>query len=286
MVIAFLSMLVAGGPQFQSEGLPTFNYTAAFSAGQREIVLGPIPYHDVTMEVRYEKDTDAQYTPNKIIGPSWEEYATGYVRWDVSDTTLFDKPCRKLRMEGITKGKNSTKTKDISYATRNSTTYWITPEGKVLRQHIQLVDPSETKTAEAVFWSDHIEVSVDDKRGRRSFTVYPNVDLSLIDMQFKPMMEGDKVVLPYKEYYVFEPFTQAFIKYKAAVGGTFHGTWLAMKFDGTHIDIDGPRGRIIAYISKEGDLVKADLGNNRSLVLNNLPESRDPKYKASVGHGG
>jgi len=284
MPIPFLSMFVILGWQTTFEGLPTATYVPAVSPGEREIVLGPALQGDVTMEVRFEKDIPAEFTPNKILGPTWTEYSQGYVRWEVKDGALFDKPCRILKTEGITRGTNKTKLKVLEYATRNSTTYWITPEGKLLRQSVTLVDPRETKTAECVFWSDHVEVSTSDKRGRRAFTVYPNIDLSLVDLQFKPMIQDNKIVLPKKEYYAFEPFSQAFLKYTATVAGEFHGTWLGTKFDGTHVDIVGPKGtQTTVYISKEGDLVKVDLPANQALVLNNLPHSKDPLYQKTVG---
>jgi len=84
---------------------------------------------------------------------------------------------------------------------------------------------------------------------------------------------------------VFDPFKQAFDKYKASVSGSFHGQFLAMNFQGTHVDIEGPKGTIKAYVSKEGDLVKVDMPENHSLVLDNIPRSRDPIYLKTAGRG-
>ena len=279
-------MLVLLVAHHQDGPLPRFKYIPAASAGQREIVLGPQLQYDTTMEVRLEKETPTEFTPNKVLGPAIMDYALGYVRWSVTDGKLFDTPCRILKMDGVTKGENRTKTKNITYGTQNTTTYWITQTGKLLRQSVHLIDPEEVKVAECVYWSDHIEVSVSDARGRRSFTVNPNIDLSLIDNQFKPMIADNKIILAYKEYYVFEPFSQAFIKYKATAAGTFHGSWLATKFEGMHVDIEGPKGTTSVLVSKEGDLVKAEMPDNRSLVLNNLPHSKDLLYQKTAGASG
>jgi len=59
--------------------------------------------------------------------------------------------------------------------------------------------------------------------------------------------------------------------------------FLAAKFEGTHIDIEGPKNTVKAYLSKEGDLVKVDLPDNRTLVLDSLPHSRDPMYQKTSG---
>lgn len=273
------------GVQGVVRDLPQPYYAPAFTAGQREVVFGPDPLAEVTMEVRNEKITPAQFTPNKILGDSDEIYSIGYVRWSVTDGTLFDKPCRILKMDGITRGENKTKFKSFQYASRNTTTYWITTEGKILRQSVYLANPWETQKAECVYWKDHIDVSVDDKKSRKTFSVYPSVDLSLVDLQFKPMFDGQKVLMHTKEYFVFDPFTQAFLKYRVGVGGNFHGTFLNMKFEGTRFDIEGPKATVKAYISKEGDLVKVDLTESTALVLNNIPRSRDPMVQASVAKG-
>ncbi len=279
--LAGFALLLAG--QGVVQDLPKFSYLAAYTPGQREIALGPLPQYDVTMEVRFEKTTNAEFTKTKIYGESLTSYSKGYVRWSCIDGKLFDKPCRILKMDGITKGENRTRIKTISYGSRNTTTYWISPEGKLLRQSIQLLDPEGVRNAECIYWADHIEVSVADRKGRRSFTVFPKIDLSLLDLQFKPMLDGEKVILPFKEYYVYNPFEGSFDKYKATVGGSFHGSWMATKFDGTHVDIEGPEGRVVAYISKEGDLIKVDLPKNHALVLDMLPHSRDPFYIKTSG---
>jgi hypothetical protein len=240
------------------------------------------------MQVRYENEVPAQLGYGRVLGDALLIAAMGYVRWSVTDGSLFDQPCRILKMDGTTKGSFTFKTRRVEYATRNTTTYWITKEGKLLRQSVHLSDPTETKVSECVFGADHIDVSVSDHKGRRSFTVYPSVDLSLVDLQFKPMIVDNKVVLSRKEYLVFEPFNQEFVKYKATAVGTFRGTWLATKFEGSHIDIEGPKGKIAAFVSKEGDLVEADLTATQSLVLDRLPDSKDPfvqKQISAVGKG-
>jgi hypothetical protein len=283
MGFAVLCLLTFRGAQGQLEKISFAQYRSAVTAGQREIALGVMPQRDVTMQVRFEKTIPAEFTSSTTFGETLIEYSRGYVRWSVTDGVLFDQPCRILKMDGITKGVHHFKTKRQEYASRNQTTYWVTSAGKILRQSVHTVDPADDRNAECTFAADHIDVSVSDGKGRRSFTVYPSMDLSLLDMQFKPMVSGTKVLMPTKEYYVFEPFNQGFIKYKATVAGTFHGTWLATKFDGLHVGIEGPEGKTIAYVSQEGDLVKADLINSEELVLDNLPASRDPLFKAFDG---
>jgi hypothetical protein len=255
----------------------------AVTAGQREVVLGPKLQYNIVMEVRCETDTPAVIGAGRIAPPSNFDYSIGYVSWSVTDGELFNKPCRILKTEGTTKGEYVTKLKRYPYVCQNTTTYWILPDGKLLRQSVELIDPDSKRHAEAVFWSDHIEVSIADAKNSRSFTIFPNIDLSLLDAQFKPMIDAGKIVQAYKEYYKFDPFTQAFTKYKASVTGTFHGSWLATKFEGPHVEIEGPKDLETVYVSKEDDLIKVDLPQNTSIVMEYLPHDKDPFFKAFSG---
>jgi len=282
MPFPILSLLILGSQDRVREGIPHFSYKPAITVGQREIVLGPLLLSDTVMEVRFDNDVPAVIGEGKVAPPAWKEYAKGYVRWSVSDGMLFNKPCRILKTDGTTRGENSTKLHKMQYGVENTTTYWIRPDGKLLRQAVELADPNSRRHAEAVFWDDHIEVSIADGPKSRSFTIYPNVDLKLVDAQFKPMIDDGKIVQQYKEYCSFDPFTQAFTKWKATVNGTFHGTWLGTKFEGPHIDIEGPKDtdNETVFISKENDLIKVDLAEHTAIVLSFLPKDRDPFSKA------
>ncbi len=274
------SILCLSVPFQQFDGLPRFTYKPAVMVGQREIILGPQLQPDTVMEVRVEGQTEAPIGEGKFGGATFTEYAKGYVRWSVTSGTMFEKPCFILKSEGLTKGENVTKTKRIAYACQNFTTYWIRPDGKLLRQSVILNDPFGKRHAEAVFWPDHIEVSIADSKNNRSLTMYPNIDMSLLDAMFKPMMDGEKVLTSFKEYCTFDPFTQAFTKYKAEVSGSFKGSWLGVKFEGRHVNITGPKESQVAFMSKENDLVRVDLPEHTCIVLNFLPHDKDPFYKA------
>ncbi|MDR3690298.1 MAG: hypothetical protein P4L46_13030 [Fimbriimonas sp.] len=286
MLLALSSLVVIRAGYGQIEGLPKFDFKPAVMVGQREIVLGPLVQPDTVMEVRYDNDVPAEFGKGPIAPPSSFVYSKGYVRWSVTDGMLFNKSCRILKSEGLTKGEIILRTRRVPYACTYRESYWILPDGKLLRQSAEQEDPYGKRHAEAVFWPDHIDVSVVDSKHTKSFSMYPNVDMKLLDAQFKPMVDSGKIITDLKEYYTFDPFTQGFTKYKATVTGTFHGSWLATKFEGPHIEIDGPKQTQMVYVSKENDLIKVDLPDHLSIVLDFLPRDRDPLYQMSTGKKG
>jgi|GEM_PF-3267670 len=281
MVMLALSILFAQDRTFI--GFPKHLYKPAMTVGQREIILGPVPQPDTVMEVRYEKEQQAEFTNSAIFGGTDIIYAKGYVRWSVTEGTMFNKQCLVIKTDGITKGEIKTKTKRLEYANQNTTTWWTQPDGKLLREAIALSGPEGQRKAEIVFWPDHLEVSVSQGNERKSYTLFPNIDMSLFHTMFKPMVEGDKITQTYKEFYTFDPFTKEFTKYKAFVSGNFKGTWLGEKFEGKHFNIDTDKVSQVAFLSKENDLIKVDLPDDTSIVLNFLPHGRDKFYKATAG---
>ena len=265
------------------EEIKPLEFAPAVSTGEREIILGPELVRDTTMQISYEKEIPPTFTSGSVIGGSLIQNSRGFVRWSVLDATLFEKPCRILKYDGITKMVHQGKTKREEFLTQNTVTYWVSVDGKILRQSNRLIDPLTTRKAESVFFSDHIEASVEDEKGRRSFTLFPKVEMKLFDQQFQPMVNANKFLINYKDYCVFDPFKQATLQYKASASGNFKGTFLATKFEGLHVDLTGPDGRRVAYISKEGDLVYVERPNGESLVLNMLPASKDPAYSHPTG---
>ncbi len=195
MLLPLLCLVNLLGTQIQLDPLPQAQYRPAIIGGQREVVLGPQLQYETTMQIDYDKYVDAVVGDHYVSPAGSANYSEGFIRWSVKDDSLFNSPCRLLKMDCLTKGVNHYVTKKIEYSSSNSTSWWITPEGKLLRQSVRLIDPTGQKSAECVYWSDHIEVSIVDAKGRRAFTVFPNVDLSLVDAQFKPMVVDNTVVL-------------------------------------------------------------------------------------------
>jgi hypothetical protein len=108
-------------------------------------------------------------------------------------------------------------------------------------------------------------------------SLFPN-DMEKLQLQFKPMIVDGKVVMRDKEYLVYDPFTSGFVKRAAHVGGSFRGSYLQLPFEGSHVDFEGlMTGKVKAYISKEGDLVKLDLPQNRYVILSSTPPGKEKK---------
>ncbi len=277
MVSALLVLAMV--PQRQVEGLPDLNVKVAFMPGQREVVLGPLPQRDFVMSVIHSKDYPGTYDGKGLAPPVWDEYPLGHVRWSVTDGEIFNRPCRIIRMQGMTQSQIPMKRlKKVVGVQNDATTVWyLGVDGKIIRQYEARGGHNGQKIANCTYGEESIEVQVEENGRRRVTTVFPAVDMEKLHLQFRPMIVGDRTVMEEKEYFVYDPFGGGFEKRTAKISGKFNGMWLQKKFQGRHVDITGPQMTVKAYISDQGDLIKADLPRDDFFILQTLPPSLDRK---------
>ncbi|AIE84781.1 hypothetical protein [Fimbriimonas ginsengisoli] len=279
MLSAVLSLVLAQQGR-QIENLP-FEMPEAIFPGQREVVLGVLPYRETIMQLIYSKDLPSTADMKGINPPVWDEYPLGFVKWSVKPDSFAGKPCMSLRMEGLFvpsynfKFKGGTKQVRTSLDVRGVSQWWVTSDGTILRQYEQRMDKRGIRSANCTYGKDSVTVQVDNYGARSATELFPS-DMDQLQLQFKPMIVEGKVVMPEKEYLVYDPFTSGFIKRTAKVAGRFNGNYLQLPFEGNHVDFSGLiPGTVKAYISKEGDLVKIDLPHDRYCVMNSTPPGKE-----------
>lgn len=261
----------------QQHAIPGKNATLSlysYMPGMREVVMGMgAPYPDTRMQVIFQTDRQAHFPAGggTITAGGVTEIALGHVRWSVKEETFAGKKVRVLRCEGQLKEK-LTKTLEVTIS--DTLAYWVDEDGKILRQYNQQVRPYQTRTANCVYQKDSIDISVDDEKGRRATSIFPNVEMDELHAQFKPMIVDGKAVMETKEYYVFDPFQSTFDKHTARVSGWAGGTYFAMKFKGKSFEISNPRLTQNVAISEEGDMIHVILPKERFIVMQNIPPGK------------
>ncbi len=248
----------------------------AFLPGQREVVLGPIKQPQQLMQVAWTKEFQARRVGNEYVMPGWKDEAIGSVQWKVSDDVLFGKPCTLLKMSGWTKQIftiQKPKHAELAYVAKSASSYWLR-DGKIIRQFEMRDDQFDGYRTATMTYSDDSILAFIDKAGKRDQLNINVAEMPLLHAQFTPMIVGGKVVLEKKEYIVYDPFGHGMEKRTATVSGQFNGSWGGEKYKGRSIDIEGQYVKQKAYICEEGDLVKADLPNDRYYELQSLPPCR------------
>lgn len=265
-------------PQRDVQGVPALDVRDAVMPGQREVVLGPLPYRDMVMTVIHSKDYPGPYDGKGLSPPVWDEYPLGHVRWSVTDGTLFDRPCRVIRLQGMTQSQIAMRRlKKVAVVQNDALAIWyVAFDGRILRQYEQRSGYNGVKSANCTYGEDSITVQMEENGQRRVTTVYPSA-MEKLHLQFRPMIAGDKVLMETKEYLVYDPFTGGFEKRTAKISGRFAGQYLQTNFRGRTVDLTSPRTTVKAYIGEEGDLVKADLPKDDFIVLQTVPPGKEKK---------
>lgn len=262
-----------------------FDFPEPIFAGGREVLLGPVPYAESVMTLVYSKDKPAVLNSNGFNGPTWEESTLGFVRWSVKPDHFGERPCLVYRTEAVYRPayrfdfKGGTRQAKVEVDVQGVREYWIADDGTILRQYEQRRDSRGVRTANCTYGADSVDVTVEEFGKRRATTLYPS-DMANLQAQFRPMLVEGKVKIPEKEYLVYDPFASRFERRVAKVTGAFRGTFLAMNFRGTSLEVEGdPEGKFRAFVSDEGDLVKMELPKDRFLILQAIPPNRFAKSR-------
>jgi hypothetical protein len=238
--------------------------------------------------VKPKKQTIMGLYVNRNLGPNeygrvvaFTEIRLGYMGWKVSNDIFNSEPCLVLESDGLTTQtakftRSQEESERLGIRILRKEKIWLSMDGKVMRQQISQESPKGTYYVDAIFGKDTVELSGNLNGERKDMTMYPVGGTVLFDNFFKPMIKDGKIILPKKEYYVIDPVKMVLEKYTAEVRGRFAGTMMNTKFKGHCIEMVGPEGTQTAYVSEEGDLLRVDLPSNRFLLIEYLPESRDP----------
>lgn len=245
----------------------------AYLPGQREIVLGPTSCRDTVMSLVYTRETGTLVEGSSVVAPTYAQYAEGYVRWSTQPGKLDGKSIVLIKEEGVRKV-SFRNALTLFQAIRN---YWVTPEGKILRQQDLLSDPTGIRQAICEFSDDHVDVTKIEAGKETKFTLYPEGDLAKIQAQFRPMMENGQVILKDKEFVVYDPFGGIRL-FKVRHVGPFGGSTLDQKVKGQTFEIAGPTFKQRVFVNDKGDMVRAEFPQNRALVLMTAPEGMENSY--------
>lgn len=235
----------------------------------RECVVGMKPVESAQLEIRRTWDVRPKNIPNSPInaiqdkmqrmGGGVNSETLGFVRWRMSNTTLFNKPCRLLRAEGYDQKAHVLRVEEV----------WTTPEGDILRQRDERTDEGGKEVAESVFWPDRIELTRIDEKKRSTFAeVNPAGGMEEVQRRFKPI-QGDR-----KTFLHFDGITGGFQRVEVQRAGRFQGQWGGEKYDGAayRFTVNGVATTLM--LTQEEEVVQVDFDKETSLVLSGPTKSR------------
>jgi hypothetical protein len=239
------------------------------------------PITDLTGYVDMNPRDSMAKTPVKV----------GYTAYKVTNSTYEGKPCILFESDAtrnrIREYRNSASFRVVDTTPlQRYRKVWLTPEGVPIRETGGFRNHQGTWEIDAKFLKEEIEVTVAGPKGKKTATIFPAGGVELFANEFKPMADGEKVLIPEKKFSRLDPFTGGVVTVIAKIGVKFEGTMFLKKFTGHRVDFSFGNKFEVAFVSKDNDLLQVNVPNGESLMADNDPTEQRPGVQRVKGGGG
>lgn len=284
-----------GGPPM----IPNPTYPEeAYLGGQLESVYGLNPHATVVLGQYIHRTAQPitqlsgylEMNPRDSMARSPSK--VGYTAYKVTNSTFAGKPCILFESDAkrnrIREYRNTASFRVVDTAPlERYRKVWLTPEGVPLRETGGFRNYQGTWEMDAKFLKEEIEITLSGPKGKKTSTIFPSGGLEPFANEFKPMAEGEKVLMPEKKFSRLDPTTGGVVNIVAKMGVKFEGTMFLKKFSGHRVDYSFGNRYEVAFDSKDMDLLQVNLPNGESLMADNDPtEGRAPIQRIKSGGGG
>jgi len=146
--------------------------------------------------------------------------------------------------------------------------WWVTKEGKIVRDYFQVTTSSGAWTMDVRFKKDTYDLVLGTPKGETSTEGVSGFDLTKIDAMFTPMIVDGKKVISQKEFFLFDPISGVPQPWKVLLSGRFSSPNTTHKATGFIAEITGRGITRKVFISDQGDLYRVELPKERYLQWN------------------
>lgn len=238
----------------------------------RESVVGLKPSESVQMDIRRTWDIRPKNPPSikadvlnrpiqfEKMGGGVNSETIGFVRWRITETTLFNRPCHLIKTEAY----------DRKAMILVSEEVWVDFPGNIVRQREERESNGGKQTSDAAFYEDRIELSRVDPKGKTTFgAVYPSGGMEEVQRRFKPLESGGK-----KAFVRLNGLDGSLVKVSVEKAGRFRGSWNGAAYDGPafRFTVDGKEQT--AMLTTHDETVQVVFSDELQLVLAGTPKSR------------
>ncbi len=267
-----------GGPMIANPKYPE----EAYLGGQLEAVAGLQPHATVVLGQYIHRtakpitDLSGYLEMNPRESMAKTPIKVGYTAYKVSNSTYDGKPCQLFESDG-TRNRIREYVNSGGFRTVNTTPLqryrkvWLTSEGIPLRETAGFRNHQGTWEIDAKFLKEEVEITVSHPKGRRTAIIFPAGGIEMFANEFKPMVDGEKVLIPEKKFSRIDPLTGGIISVTAKIGVKFEGTMFLKKFSGHRVDFAIDNRFEVAFVTKDMDLLQVNVPNGESLMADTDP---------------
>jgi len=225
---------------------------------------------------RPRTDLSGYYDLNPKDAMAKEPTSVGFSASKVSRSVYEGKPCLLFESDAARNKRRDYKNSDginvinITPVQRYRKV-WISENGTPLFETSGYRSGSGTYELKATFKGDEVEIEVAGPKGKRTATIYPAGGVELFANEFKPMIDGEKVLVKEKSFSRLDPVTGGVVKIQAKVGGKFTGSLFTKRFEGHRIDFTFDGREQIGFVTFDMDLLQVNLPYGETLFAQTDP---------------
>lgn len=283
-----------GGPMLANPKYPE----EAYLGGQLEAVVGLRAHATIVLGQYIHRtakpisDLSGYLEMNPRDAQAKTPVKVGYTAYKVTNSTYEGKQCLLFESDGtrnrIREYKNSTGFRETNTTpVQRYRKVWLTAEGIPLKETAGFRNHQGAWEIDAKFLKDEVEVTVVNSKGRKTATIFPAGGIGLFANEFKPMVDGEKVLLTEKKYSRLDPITGGVVSITAKIGTKWEGSMFLKKFSGHRVDFTLDNRFEVAWITKDMDLLQVNIPNGESLMADIDPtEGRAGIQRVKAGGGG
>jgi hypothetical protein len=191
----------------------------------------------------------------------------GDCSWKVLDGGVKGVPCKIYKCQGIWNYKTSIKNTAMHdyHDCRFTSLFYVGLDGIPIHSesHFQDVTEKKMKTIDvsAEYASDHIDevVTTDGRQAKQA--LYPSFGMERFAGMFEPIMRSGLIQHDTMDCAVIHPYTGEPYQFTLTVRSRFTGHYFSLPQAGYCINIDGDEGDGRAFLSRQGQLLKVEIGN-------------------------
>jgi hypothetical protein len=215
----------------------------------------------------------------------------GYSAYKVTNSTYEGKPCILFESDSvrnrIREYRDSINRKVVNTTPlRRYRKVWLTPDAIPMRETAGFSNYQGVWEIDAKFLKEEIEITTTGPKGKKTATIFPAGGMELFANEFKPMLDGDKVLMSEKKFSRLDATTGGVVQIVAKVGVKFEGSMFLKKFSGNRVDYAIGNRYEVVFVTKDMDLLQVNLPNGESLLADVDPTEGKPGVQRVKGGGG
>lgn len=249
----------------------------AYLGGQLESASGLKPHATVVLGQYIHRtskpisDLSGYLDLNPRDSMAKQPIKVGYTAYKVTNSTYEGKACILFESDGtrnrVREFKNTAGMRVVNATPiQRYRRVWLTPEGIPIRETGGYRSSQGTWEMDAKFLKEEVEITTITPKGKKTATIFPAGGVEMFANEFKPMVDGEKVILPEKKFSRLDATTGGVIQVTAKLGVKFEGSMFLKKFSGHRIDYAVGNRYEVAFVTKDADLIQVNIPNGESLM--------------------